>query len=144
VKPYLLVAGKATSAYQQPSWFSCYLRCPVAATLSSASLSPVQSQASHCPNVIRQGKSQDSTHLPKQQLYLQIFIAMSQWSSLRPLAFAIVSILDPHRDSVQMSYYCPVSWGSCSFSSTKLVPGVHRWGRWGDWSQVRISENNFF
>ena len=38
--------------------------------------------------------------LPK-QLYLKMFIAMSHWSGLRPLASPIVAVQDPLWDSPQ-------------------------------------------
>ena len=72
-----------------------------------------------------------STHL-----YLQMFIAMSHWSGLRPLASATLSILDPYWDSSQISCCCPVSWSSCVSGpagwAPSLAPAVHRWGGcWG-------------
>jgi hypothetical protein len=39
-------------------------------------------------------------------LYLQIFIAMCHWSGLRPLASAILSILDPHGDPLNLLLSC--------------------------------------
>ena len=38
-----------------------------------------------------------------QTAHLQMFIAMSHWSSLRPLISATQSTLDPHQDSSQIS-----------------------------------------
>ena len=54
--------------------------------------------------------------------YLQMSIAMSHWSGLRPLASAILSILDPHWVSSQILCCCSVSWRSCSLSSPGLAP----------------------
>ena len=66
-------------------------------------------------------------------LCLQMFIAMSHWSGLRPLASATLSILDPHQNSSWISCCCPVSWRSCSFGSTgpspSCAPGFHQWDR---------------
>ena len=62
--------------------------------------------------------------------FLQMFIAMSHWSSMRPLASATPSILEPHWDSSSLSCWCPVSWRSCSFGSVgpapSHTPAVHR------------------
>lgn len=43
------------------------------------------------------------------QLYLQMFIPMSQGSSWRPLAASTLSTLDPHWDSSLIACCCPVS-----------------------------------
>ena len=43
-----------------------------------------------------------------------MFIAMSHWSGMRPLASATPSVLDPHWVFSQISWLCPVSWRSCS------------------------------
>jgi hypothetical protein len=79
------------------------------------------------------------TLLPK-ELFMQMFVAMRHWSSLRSLASAILSILDPYWDSSQISCCCPVSWRSCSLGSAILapscVPTVHRQSRyWGRLTQ---------
>lgn len=47
-----------------------------------------------------------STHI-----YLQMFIAASHWSELRPLASSTSSILDPHQESSWISCCCPVCHG---------------------------------
>ena len=64
-------------------------------------------------------------------LCLQMLIAMSHWSGLRPLASATLYILDSNRDSC----CCAVSWRSCRFGCAGLTPSctpaVHRWGRSG-------------
>jgi hypothetical protein len=57
-------------------------------------------------------------------------------SGSRPLASATPSILDPCRDSPQMSSCCPESWRSCSFGSAvsapSHTPAFYRWDRyWG-------------
>lgn len=75
------------------------------------------------------------TLLPK-QLFLPVFISMTHWFDLRPLASATLSILDPHGDSSWISCCFPVSWRSCSFGSSEpapsQAPAVHRWGtQWG-------------
>lgn len=72
---------------------------------------------------------------------LQMFIAMSHWSSRSPLASATPSILEPHWGSSRISCHCPVSSRSCSFGSVGLepshTPAVHRWGRcWGGPTQT--------
>lgn len=71
-----------------------------------------------------------STHL-----CLQMFIAMS---SLRPLASASLSILEPHWDSILISRCCPVSWRSCSFGTvgpaSSFTPAIHRWGKILGWT----------
>jgi hypothetical protein len=46
-------------------------------------------------------------------------------SGSRPLAFATLSMLDPHQDSSQLSCCCPVSWRACSFSSAGPAPSYH-------------------
>lgn len=43
-------------------------------------------------------------------------------SGSRPLASAMLAILDPRWDPSQISYYFPVSQRSCSFASAGLVP----------------------
>ena len=62
-------------------------------------------------------------------LCMPMFIAMSHWSGLRPL----VSMLDLHGDSFQISCRYPVLWRYCSFGSAEpdllCAPGDHRWGR---------------
>jgi hypothetical protein len=75
--------------------------------------------------------------------FLQMFIAMSHWSSMRPLASATPSILEPHWDSSSLSCWCPVSWRSCSFGSVGPAPshtpavyqalalGLRRYLSWG-------------
>jgi hypothetical protein len=67
-----------------------------------------------------------STHL-----YLQMFLAMSPWSSWRPLASATPSILGLHTDRTQIPSCCPVSWRSCIFCSAGPAPShaptVQRW-----------------
>lgn len=63
---------------------------------------------------------------------------MSHWSGMKPLASAMLSILDLHWDSVTplISYCCPVPCRSYSFGSARQTPSgapaVHRWGKcWG-------------
>lgn len=55
---------------------------------------------------------------------------MSHWSSSRPLASDILSILDPHGNSSWISCCCPVWWRYCSFGFVGLppsyTPAVHR------------------
>ena len=66
-------------------------------------------------------------------LCLQMFIAVSHWSGLRPLASSTPSILEPHQDFSQMSCCCPASWRSNSFGATVLAlscsPADHRCSR---------------
>ena len=68
------------------------------------------------------------TLLPK-RLSLEMLMAVSHWSGLRPLACATPSI--PHQDSPQSC--CPMSWRFYSFGSSGLVLShilaFHRWGR---------------
>jgi hypothetical protein len=69
-------------------------------------------------------------------LLVQMFIAMSHWSGLRPLASATPSVLDPNQDYSQISCCWPLSWRSYKFGSVGLTPScaltVHRQGRcWG-------------
>lgn len=62
-------------------------------------------------------------------LCLQIFIAMTCWSCTKPLASATLLTLEPHWDSSQISWCCPMSWRSCSFGSIgparQFIDGVH-------------------
>lgn len=51
---------------------------------------------------------------------LQMIIAISLWSGSKTLVSAILSILDPHQNSSQLSC-SPVSWKSCSFGSAELA-----------------------
>jgi hypothetical protein len=65
-----------------------------------------------------------------------MFIAVNPWFDLRPLAYAILLVREPHWDSSQISCCCPVSWSSCSFASVGPAPScssaVHMWVRcWG-------------
>ena len=64
---------------------------------------------------------------------LQMFVAMSHWSVLRPLASAALSILDSYGEFSQISCCCPVSRRSCSFGSIGPVlsqaPADQRWSR---------------
>jgi hypothetical protein len=58
-------------------------------------------------------------------------------SGLRPLASAILSILESHWGFSQISCCRSVSWKLCSFGSAGLAPShtpaFHRWGRcWGE------------
>jgi hypothetical protein len=71
-------------------------------------------------------------------LHLQMFIAMSHWSGLRPLSSATPSIVNPHWDSSRTSCRCPVSWRcwGFEFAALTLSPAVHGLGRcWGGTSQ---------
>ena len=52
-------------------------------------------------------------------LCLQMFIVMSHWSGTRPLASAMLSVLEPQWDSSWIFYCCPVSWRSCSFATVE-------------------------
>jgi hypothetical protein len=65
-------------------------------------------------------------------LCLQMFIAMTHLSGVRPLASASLSILDPRWDSSRIHCCCPVSWRSCSFEpvgpAPSCTPAVHWWG----------------
>ena len=45
-----------------------------------------------------------TVHLLPYQPYLQIFIAMSHWSGLRPLVSGTPSLLNPYQNSSQMSH----------------------------------------
>ena len=69
-------------------------------------------------------------------IYLEMFIAVSHLSILRPLASVALLILEPHQDSSQLSRCCLVSWRFCSFEfagpALSCAPEDHRWDRcWG-------------
>ena len=74
--------------------------------------------------------------LPNIRLFARIY-----WSSMRPLASATLSILEPHWDSSQISCCCSVSWRLCSFGWVGPIGSVgalcapqqlvHQWGRCG-------------
>lgn len=51
---------------------------------------------------------------------LQMIIAVSLWSGSKTLVSAILSILDPHQNSSQLSC-SPVSWKSYSLGSAELA-----------------------
>ena len=65
-----------------------------------------------------------STHL-----HLQMFIAMTPWSGMRPLASATLSVLEPRWNSSHVPYCCPVSWRFYSFGTAHtlqwFIDGVH-------------------
>ena len=68
------------------------------------------------------------------QCVLQYTLLSTLLCLQRPLASATLSMLDPYWDS-WTSWFCPVSWRSCSCESINLGPSytpVHRWDRyWG-------------
>lgn len=78
-----------------------------------------------------------------QQLCFSMFIAMSHWSGLMPLASATLSKLDLLLDSFQISCCCSESWWSYSFGMAGQAPSHapgHRWGKcWGRLTHSPIS-----
>lgn len=75
------------------------------------------------------------------QLGLQMFTAMSHWSSLRSLASATLSILNLLWDSSWVCFSCPLLWWFRSSVSAgpafAHTPTIKRWGRcWSDPTQI--------
>lgn len=74
------------------------------------------------------------------------------WSDSRPLASAVLAILDSHGISSGIFSYCPGSWKSCSFSSTgqflnacqQLIDGVDQNPVSGPGWQLSCSVNPLF
>jgi hypothetical protein len=88
-------------------------------------------KGSHCGNCSVSQQVPECT-LQSTLLCLQMFIAMTCWSSTRTLASATLLILEPPCDSFRISSCCHVSGIPCSFGnigSSLLCPcTVHQWG----------------
>jgi hypothetical protein len=76
-------------------------------------------------------------------LHLQMFIEISHWSSLRPLASTTLSILESHLEASWISYCCFVLCRYCNFVSIgpaapSHTPAIHRQSNVGE-GQTQIS-----
>ena len=120
---FLLILCRVHIMYPNPTHlpFPSYLPSTLETSPGPSHLTKTEENKSHCGSCsISYTVSQYipvSTHL-----HLQMFTAMSHWSSLRPPTTATSSILDHHQDSSQTSCCCPASWRSCSSGSTGLNP----------------------